>query len=315
MKQPSTDWHEIIAPDEDARFVRQGELIKAAHAIKNKQYGKGRFLHRKEIVGAKGMFEVYAGLPDYAAQGIFKTPGTYPAIVRMSNGGLEIQANTKPDIRGFAVRVLGIAGPGALGRSTDHQDFLMINHDVFGSRDSDEFVGVAANAARGPLALAWYLIKTQGVGVALKKLKALTATLGKPFAGYAAEKFNTVVPHMNGPYAVKVMIRPLAPAPANGKDYQTDIKDKLTAGSVDYEMSLQFYTDDKTTPIEDHQALWPESETPIVPVGRLTLTEANAEVESLALDPWSGLAEHRPLGEIMRARKSAYFLSVKARKL
>ena len=40
---------------------------------------------------------------------------------------------------------------------------------------------------------------------------------------------------------------------------------------------------------------------------------AGADVERLRFDPWGGLAAHRPLGEIMRARKAAYFHSQKAR--
>ena len=30
-------------------------------------------------------------------------------------------------------------------------------------------------------------------------------------------------------------------------------------------------------------------------------------------DPWMALADHRPLGEIMRARKAAYYASFKNR--
>ena len=314
MKMPSVEWREIIAPDEDARFVRQGKLIAAAHARKNSRHGKGRFLHRKEIIGASGTFEVYRDLPDYAAQGIFRSPGICPAIVRLSNGAMDIQANTTPDIRGFALRIAGISGPAALGGDADHQDFLLINHDIFGARDSDEFVAMAASAARGKLALIWHLLRTNGFSSALAKLKALAAKLAKPFAGYAAEAFNTAVPHKNGPYAVKVILTPLEPSRAAGTDYADDIRKRITAGPLHYETSLQFFTDEKTTPIEDNVTPWPLLETPVAPVGRLTLVQADVPVENLSFDPWGGLEDHRPLGEVMRARKSAYHLSAKARR-
>ena len=80
------------------------------------------------------------------------------------------------------------------------------------------------------------------------------------------------------------------------------------------EMSLQFFTDEKTTPIEDNVTPWPLLETPVAPVGRLTLVQADVPVENLSFDPWGGLEDHRPLGEVMRARKSAYHLSAKARR-
>ena len=45
----------------------------------------------------------------------------------------------------------------------------------------------------------------------------------------------------------------------------------------------------------------------------VTLKTIEPDVEGLRFDPWGGLADHRPLGEIMRARKVAYFHSQKSR--
>lgn len=314
MKPPSSDWREIISPDEEARFARQGERIAAAHARKNLRYGKGRFLHRKEIIGASGTLEIFDGLPDHAAQGIFRKPAICPAIVRLSNGAFDIQANTRPDIRGFALKVLDVSGPAASGGMADHQDFLLINHEVFGARDSDEFIDLAIHAARGPVALIWHLLRTDGLSVALSKLKALAAKLGKPFAGFAAERFNTAVPHRNGPYAVKVIVTPTAPSASGGPDYADDIRKRIATGPLCYDVSLQFFTDEATTPIEDNQTAWPDAEAPLVRVGRLTLTAADVAVEDLTFDPWGGLEDHRPLGEVMRARRSAYYISARARR-
>jgi hypothetical protein len=189
----------------------------------------------------------------------------------------------------------------------------MINHDVFGARDSTEFIEIAASAARGKPALLWHMLRTNGVAAALGKLKALAVKLGKPFAGYAAESFNTTLPHKNGPYAVKVILTPLAASPAAGTDYTEDMRRRIAAGPLDYEMRLQFFTDEKTTPIEDNVTPWPMAETPVVHVGRLSLVEADVFVEGMSFDPWGGLEDHRPLGEVMRARKSAYHVSAKAR--
>jgi hypothetical protein len=38
------------------------------------------------------------------------------------------------------------------------------------------------------------------------------------------------------------------------------------------------------------------------------------EVEAGTFDPWQALAEHRPLGEVQRARKAVYFASQQARR-
>ena len=37
------------------------------------------------------------------------------------------------------------------------------------------------------------------------------------------------------------------------------------------------------------------------------------QVESTVIDPWQALAEHRPLGDVQRARKVVYFESQKGR--
>ena len=60
--------------------------------------------------------------------------------------------------------------------------------------------------------------------------------------------------------------------------------------------------------------MWPENESPYVPVARITALPQDTwsdalrqQVEDrLAFNPWTGLAAHRPLGSIMRARRPAY---------
>jgi hypothetical protein len=284
------------------------------HAAKNRQHGSGRFLHRKTLLGAIAEFEVYPDLPEAARYGLFAAPGKHKAVVRLSHGSFDMQANTKPDIRGFAVKVWGVSGPGALGHPVDHQDFLLINHDRFASRTSDEFLEVTVTAAeKGEVGLLVHLIRKNGLGKGLHRLGLLLSTLRKPFSGYNSESFSTAVPLAVGPYAAKLRIRPVAPAAMNTKDSGEDIVSQLARGPIAYEVSLQFFTDATSTPIEDPPAAWSEADSPFAAVAKLTLLAAGAEVEKLAFDPWGGLEAHRPLGEIMRARKGVYYASQKAR--
>jgi hypothetical protein len=138
--------------------------------------------------------------------------------------------------------------------------------------------------------------------------------VGKRFNGFAAERFNTVAPLCCGPYAVKVRLKPAGnpPPAARSKDIVEDMRERLALGKLMYDLELQFYVDEPTTPIEDVSRPWPESSSPIVTVARLTLgldDNVAQEVETMKFDPWSGLAAHRPLGEVMRARKQAYYAS------
>ena len=79
------------------------------------RYGAGRLLHRQPVLAARGTLEILDGLPDYARHGIFAAPRVFEALARLSNATAAVQPNAKPDIRGFAVKVLGVAGAAALG--------------------------------------------------------------------------------------------------------------------------------------------------------------------------------------------------------
>lgn len=320
MKQPSTGWREQIAPDEEAHLARVAEVMAELQRAKSKKFGPGRALHRKQLLAATGTLEVLAGLPDHARHGLFATPGQHRVLVRLSSGGPDVQSNRLPDIRGFALKVLDVSGESALGGATDHQDFLMINQDRAPGPNSREFIDFMEAATPGPLPGILHLFKAYGPVGGFARLRDLFAMLGRKFSGFAAEKFNTVAPLQCGPYAVRVRLKPAGSPPpqARSKDIAQDMRERLAVGSLHWDLELQFFVDEATTPIEDASKPWPDAETPIVTVARLTLPQqgvdaAAAEAEAARFDPWSGLAAHRPLGEVMRARKVAYLASQKGR--
>jgi hypothetical protein len=310
---PSTGWRERIAPDEEARFARQAEKLAPVQAALSAHFGNGRLLHRKTVLAARGTLEVLDGLPDYARHGLFASPRAFDAVVRFSNGGAAVRANDNPDIRGVAIKALGVVGPAALGGEAQSQDFLLINQTNFGARDSDEFVDLVVDSRRGQGAAVLGVIRRYGLFGGLQRARRIAAKIRRPFAGFAAETFDSAAPLAVGPYAARVRLRPVAPAPAGGKDFAADLRDRLADGPLAYQLALQFFIDERTTPIEDPTVDWPLDRSPPLVVARLTLKTIEPDVEGLRFDPWGGLADHRPLGEIMRARKVAYFHSQKAR--
>jgi hypothetical protein len=87
------------------------------------------------------------------------------------------------DVRGFAVKVLGVEGEGALGGPARSQDFLLINRPSFSSPKSDAFMGLVEAAAKGPAAVAWYFVRTYRLRDGLRRLGATAASLRAPFGG------------------------------------------------------------------------------------------------------------------------------------
>ena len=322
---PSTQWQERVAPDEAERFASYGQQFLAIQARKSKKYGNGRALHRKQITAAKGSLEVLADLPDFARHGLFAKPGTFETWVRLTNGGLDRAPDRMPDIRGFALHVLGVKGDSALGNGPAvSQDFALINQEVFGFTSSAEFVEFVVAAAKGMGSLIRHLVKRYGVVRGPLRLVAMVKTMGKPFGGFATEPVYSAAPIACGPYAVRVRLVPAAgngpAAPGAKQDWGADFNARLREKSLQWDLQLQPFVNEKLTPIEDASVNWPS---PYTTVARLMLPRQDGDstkgqafakqVEAAIFDPWQALADHRPLGDVMRARKVVYFESQKAR--
>jgi hypothetical protein len=156
---PSTEWREQLDGDEEQRFGAFAERIAAIQKKKSQKFGNGRAFHRKQLLALRARLEVLPDLPPHAAQGLFARPGSYDAQVRLSNGGADIARDRKPDVRGCAIRVLGVTGAGALGGTTRAQDFVLINRQVFGFSKPDEFVELALALFTGPVALLRHVVR------------------------------------------------------------------------------------------------------------------------------------------------------------
>jgi hypothetical protein len=159
----------------------------------------------------------------------------------------------------------------------------------------------------------------------LAQVGRLKRSFGKPFRGFALESFYSAAPIACGPYAARVRLVPADTngAPPAGPAWAQDMAQRLRQAPLAYALQLQFFTDEQATPIEDASVDWPEAVAPYVTVARLTLPRQDPDsasglalaetIEKAVFDPWAALAAHRPLGDVMRARKVVYFESQKQR--
>jgi hypothetical protein len=309
---PATDWNEQIPDDEVARFERYATMFGEMQA---RGGNRDRALHAKANLGVEAELEVLADVAGEAKLGMFAEPKTYRAFVRFSNGSPRHQPDKSPDVRGIAVKVLGVAGkkliPGMEDATT--QDFLAIRTPVVPMRNADEFVTLV-RAARPAALLPFKLIAALGFGRGLKVIKAALAGLKLPTAPLAATAYYSALPIKYGPYAVHFAFVP---------DLGEALAARLRAGPVIYDLKIQFYQDATRTPIEDASVEWKAEDSPFVTVARLTLpiqdvTSTRGKkvaelVEQFAFDPWHAREDLRPLGNIMRARNYAYRVSTKGR--
>jgi hypothetical protein len=319
---PATSWKEVTRDGEAARFE---EFATVLGGLQRRQPALGRALHHKPNLGVEAALEVLPGLSTEAAQGMFATPRTYRAVVRYSNGAPRRQSDARPDVRGIAVKVLGVDGkkviPGLEDATT--QDFLAIRTSRVPVRDATEFLALV-QAATSPALLPFKLIGALGLGRAVQVLRAALPGLTAPQSPLAATTYFSALPIAWGPYAVQFSLAaddPPAPHKVRREgQLGEDLTVRLRERAVTYAFRIRFFEDERTTPIEDASVEWGSA---WQTVGRLTLPVQDATsargraldawVESLSFDPWHARAEHRPLGNMMRARNVAYRASTQAR--
>lgn len=322
MHEPSTAWREVESPGEAERLEALAQAMADMQRGVSARVGVGRALHRKGQGVLRARLDVDAEIPAWARHGVFAAPRSFEVLVRLSNASALLQKDSVKDIRGFAWKVLGVEGDGALGAPVTSQDFLCINQETFGMKDAGDFVALALAVAKGPGAVLVHMVKTYGWSV-FGRLKQLATTVNKPFHGFLVETFSTTLPIACGPYAVRLRIVPRTRSTETPTAWRDDVKARLAAGEAVFDVQLQPFVDEASTPIEDASVAWDEAKSPWTKVGTLTVLQQSlddaegvkraAEAEQGRFDPWNALAVHRPLGHIMRARKAAYFASQKAR--
>lgn len=324
----STNWAERVEPAEATQFEALAQVIVDLQKRRMQKAGSPlRGLHRKPIAAARGQLRIERDIPAELKVGLFKSEATYDAWVRFSNGSGSHQPDGKADVRGMAVKVLGVEGAKALAGSTaTTQDFLAIQLPATPFADPEQFVAFVRAAVK-PATLLPSLISQLGLLPTLGVLRRLIATTRYKVPSYATTRFYSALPVRYGPYAAKYAFFPRQTdgGPAGGGDdfYRADMLRRLEAGPLAYDVMVQLFVDEQRTPIENPTVEWRESDSPFVKVGELWLPKQSptsvegeqlaAQIEAASFDPWHALEEHRPLGAMMRARAVAYLGSTRQR--
>lgn len=131
-----------------------------------------------------------------------------------------------------------------------------------------------------------------------------------------------------GPYAAHYSLTPtspdqqeyhnkLIPSDACPTFHRTSLHEYYTSHSATYTFRAQFASDLTKHAVEDASTEWDVKTAPWHDIATLDIpkqeTYSDARrlwwEEKIALSPWSGLADHRPLGSINRLRKKVYAMS------
>ena len=312
--------------------ISQTTFENSGHAI--------RSVHAKSHGVLRGKIEVLDKLPPALAQGLFAKPGTFPVAMRFSTLPGDILDDSVSTPRGLAVKVIGVEGTRLPGSESDvTQDFVMVNGPAFSAPTAAKFLGslkmLASTTDRVEglkQAVSAVARGTESVIEAFGGKSPTVITMGgQPETNILGETFYSQVPILYGDYIAKFSVRPIfdlslltdAPIDTDGHPdvLREAVSDYFATKGGEWEFRVQLCTDLETMPIEDASVVWPEETSPYIPVARLTVEPqpswdpamVAAIDEGLAFSPWHGLAAHRPLGSVMRARNETYTKSVEFR--
>jgi hypothetical protein len=265
-------------------------------------------------------------LPEHMRRGLFAKPATYKAWVRYSGPGPFVT----PDIDdvGFmsmAIKIIGVPGP----KLMDDEKFTL---DMFGT-SVPTFVSpdIKTNAElqkwsykNAPL---YYFLNPKDSHILDAIMQGLwTKTQTSPIEG---EYFSCVAYLLGEGQAMQYMFRPRlrtrTPVPRLPfRPPDNYLRDAMVATlakqDVEFDILVQVQTDPFLMPIENGCVLWPTKLSPRVPAAVLRIPKQKFDspeqlnfAHVLRFNPFHTIPEHRPLGNISRARQRMYYELAKLR--
>jgi hypothetical protein len=337
-----TDDLEKAEPNEQATQRELCQVLGGIITTTAKSYGHGvRSVHAKSHALLQGMLTVKADLPPVLAQGLFRTPASYPVVMRISTIPGDILDDHVSVPRGLAIKVMNVPGDHlAWSDGAGTQDFLMVNGSASGAASASKFLGNLRLVAKTTDKAEWakmalsYVMRRVARGLQLMGVKsALVSTLGgHPLTNPAGETYYSQTPFRYGDYVAKFSLAPASPNLIARKDVpvhmvgrRDGLRDELNRlfahDGATWELRVQLLTDLNTMLIEDSSVAWPDDVSPYLTVATVVIhnqeawskVRASVGDDQLAFSPWHCLAAHRPMGSINRVRQEAYKVSADAR--
>ena len=289
----------------------------SAHGV---PHAVDRTLHAKSTLATdRAELRFLKLLPADLSHGFAQPDRAYPAVVRFSNAAGTGQSDAAHDMRGVALRV-------QVSPEKSH-DLLMTNFPVSYARNARQFVTFVVAMTGGPPAKlrgVLRLIRLFGPWETVRMLWNAWRSRRRTVRSVATQTYWSRGAMRWGPtLAVRYLLRP-APGTADAlrppKDdpnyLSAEAARRLALGDIRFELCVQRYVDEDSTPIEDTAVRWRERVSPAEPVAVLTLAggdlstaDALAQarlIDAMAFNPWNTTDEFRPLGNLNRARKAVY---------
>ncbi len=293
-----------------------------------------RAVHAKAHGILEGTLTVEDDLLPELAQGLFARPGEHKVYLRLSTNAGDILPDDVVLPRGIALKVLGVEGERLTGAEGETQDFVMVNGPVFQAKSAEEFAGKLKMLAKttdkmegAKQALSAVLggINSALTAVGASPSTTLAALGGAPNVDPLGETYFSVTPFRYGDYIAKFSLAPISPdltelegheivIAGNPDAIRDTVRQEMRHVEGVWEFRVQLCRDLEKQPVEDPTTEWKEEDAPwqrvavvsVKPQDSWDSARVQAVDEEMRFSVWTGLAAHRPLGNINRARRATY---------
>lgn len=306
-------------PAGEERRIKNMEVILQKKMAEDYPAGQTRRdAHPKTLASLRADFIVEPNLPAELKAGIFALPQTYPAWIRISSSSGKIQSDKVKDLRGFAIKIMGVKGERFLTQNEEEesQDFILLSYPTMPLGTVELFHdAVYYSIEWSPLIFASRLVLTGNfhiINELLKTRQNQTSPLDI--------RYWSTTPYLYGPdHCVKYSIVPTSEFKSLLPDELTDnyltenMEKHLAAHEASFDFLIQVQKDPGRMPVEDAGVEWSEQESPFIKVATIRIpsqafrtAEREQLAEDLSFSPAHSLIEHRPIGGINRARVEIY---------
>lgn len=287
----------------------------------SKDYPAGqikRDAHPKTLACLRAEFIVEPNIPAELKAGIFAVPQTYPAWIRISSSNSKIQSDKAKDLRGFAIKIMGVKGERFLPQNEEKetQDFILISYPTMPLGTVELFHdAIYYSIEWSPLIFASRLVLSGNFRI-INELRKTQQNQSSPLD----IRYWSTTPYLYGlDRCVKYSIVPTSQFKSHlpevlGDHYLTENMEKhLAAHEASFDFMVQVQKDPVRMPVEDAGVEWSETESPFIKVATIRIppqvfrtAEREELAEDLSFSPAHSLIEHRPIGGINRARVEIY---------
>lgn len=323
---------EKIDPDEEESLNKIIDQMADQMRSRFKPGGYERGGNTKTHGVLKATVTIRDDLPEHCRKGIFANPGSYPAYVRYAGPGPDVPSDIEDvGFMSMSVKLMGVPGKKMMDllNLTDAEKF---SHEKF-TQDFITTSGgptfVTPNTRENAKLQYWSLLRmplfyflnpkdSHLVDAAMQSL--WNETQYNPLG----QRYWSCTPYLLGEgqavmysFVPKTQVETKIPGLPFGKvpfNYLRENMIKtLNDHDVEFDLMIQIQTDPHLMPIEDSSVRWPETLSPFIPVATVHIPKQQFESQAmidftkrLKMNPWHCLPEHRPLGNLNRARLRLY---------